>query len=577
MAKLTRADFLRESGILLAGMGLGQWPVRAEAAQRAATAPGTGAVQLRAPGVRPDLVVVNARVFTVDDAMPRAEAFAVKNGRFIAVGSSSDIRNLVAPGTEVIDAEGMTVTPGFIDLHVHPFSGGVNGITAVDLDLRSIADIKGALRQRAQRTAPDGWVQGFKYDDTKVRDGRQIRVEDLDEAVPDHPVFISHRGGHVYWLNSRALELAGITVETPDPPGGMIYRENGKLTGKIAENAVRLVRHVVPSGSTREQRQAGVKLISEQMTASGLTTVSEGGTGYDAIVAFQDAYRAGEMRFRLSMMVSDRNAQAGFKAAGIRSGFGDEHLWLGGFKFSADGSASGRTMYMSTPYVGRPDDFGILTMTPEEIMDAVADAHSHGYQIEIHANGDKAIEYVLDAYEAAQAKWPRPDPRHRIEHATLMNPTLLRRIRDLGVVPEPFTSYVHYHGDKWAEYGEERMKSMFAFRSFLDYGIQPAFGSDYVPGPFEPLMGLQSMVTRKDTSGRVWGANQKVTVAEALRIGTLNGARGLFMEDRLGSITAGKYADFVIFARDPHEVDPDSIKEIPVVRTVVQGRTVHAA
>src|SRR5690606_3402438 len=207
------------------------------------------------------------------------------------------------------------------------------------------------------------------------------------------------------------------------PPGGEIHVEDGQLTGLVAERANRLF--PVPEGSTREQRQAGIKLISEQMTASGLTTVSEGGTNYEALVAFDDALRAGEMLFRVSMMISDPAVQQGLKAAGIRSGFGDEYLRIGGWKFSADGSASGRTMYMSTPYIGRPDDYGILTMTQEELYASVEDAHRHGFQVEIHANGDRAIEFVLNAYERAQAEWPRADPRHRIEHATLVNDALL--------------------------------------------------------------------------------------------------------------------------------------------------------
>ncbi|MEX0911810.1 MAG: amidohydrolase family protein [Gemmatimonadota bacterium] len=247
-----------------------------------------------------------------------------------------------------------------------------------------------------------------------------------------------------------------------------------------------------------------------------------------------------------------------------------------GAKFSADGSASGRTMAMSTPYVGRPDDYGILTMTQQEIHDAVEDAHRNDFQVVIHANGDRAIDMVLNAYERVQRLWPRTDPRHRIEHATLINPDILRRIKELGVIPELFTTYVHYHGNKWAEYGEEKMQQMFAFRSMLDHDIPVAFGSDYVPGPFEPLMGIQSMVTRKDLNGRVWGANQRVTVEEAIRIGTINGARASFDEDKKGSIAAGKLADFVIFAEDPHDVDPDAIKHIPVVRTVVGGKTMHS-
>jgi len=229
---------------------------------------------------------------------------------------------------------------------------------------------------------------------------------------------------------------------------------------------------------------------------------------------------------------------------------------------------------MSTPYVGT-DDYGILTMTQEEIHEAVEDAHRHGFQVGIHANGDRTIEYVLNAYERVLEQWPHPDRRHRLEHCSLVNPDLLRRIKASGSIPTPFWTYAHYHGNKWVEYGPEKMEWMFAHRSFLDYGIPVAGASDYVPGPFEPMMAIQSLVTRKDTEGRVWGASQKVTVDEALRIGTLNGAFASYEEDVKGSIAPGKYADFVVLEQDPHVVDPETIKDIRVARTVVGGRTVH--
>jgi predicted amidohydrolase YtcJ len=234
-------------------------------------------------------------------------------------------------------------------------------------------------------------------------------------------------------------------------------------------------------------------------------------------------------------------------------------------------------MRMSTPYVGRPDDFGILTMTPAEIHAAVENAHRAGFQIGVHANGDVTIGYVLDAYERVQKQWPRADARHRIEHCSLVNPDLLRRIRAAGVIPTPFYTYVYYHGDKWAEYGPDKMRWMFAHRSFLDHGIPVAGASDYMPGPYEPLMALQSLVTRTDYAGRAWGPNQKVTVDEALRICTLNGAHASFEEQHKGSITPGKLADFVMLAADPHDVAPQQLKDIRIVRTVVGGRTVYLA
>jgi predicted amidohydrolase YtcJ len=562
MGKFTRSEFLRVSSAGALGLSLGTT---------------SRAQETLVDDTPPDSVVVNGRVLTMDDTVPRAEAFAVKNGRFSAIGSNDDIRNLASADTEIIDAGNRPVTPGFIDAHSHPASGGVREIVSVNLDVRSIDAIKERIRERAAQTPPGEWVLGFKYDDTKVREGRQINRKDLDEAAPNHPVYVSHRGGHVYWFNSKAAEAAGVTAETPDPPGGHIYKdENGELLGKVAERANALFTRVTPSGSTREQRRAGVKLISEMMTSSGLTSVHDASCGTDSAIAYQDAYRAGELRMRVYMMVRGSMFE-GCKTAGIYTGFGDEWLKVGGVKFGADGSASGRTMAMSTPYEGRPDDHGILTMTQEEIHEAVEDAHRHDFQVGIHANGDLAIDMVLNAYERVLEKWPRPDARHRLEHCSLVNPDLLRRIKATGSIPTPFYTYVHYHGRKWEEYGAEKMKWMFAHRSFLDYGIPVAPASDYVPGPYEPMMAIQSMVTRKDVEGRVWGGNQTVSVEDALRICTVNGAHASFEEDVKGSISPGKYADFVILGKHPAEEDPDKIKEIPIVRTVVGGKTMYLA
>ena len=567
MARVTRSEFLRDSAAVAAAAAVGLRPAAAPR-EVMAVLPSP-----RGPGVRADLVVVNARVHTMDETLPRAEAFAIHAGRFLAVGSSDEIRNLAVPGTELIDARGLTVVPGFIDTHSHP--DGVTELVNVNVDLGSIAAIEEALRKKAADTPPGFWVSGFKYDDTKLAEGRPITRRDLDEAVPDRPAVVGHRGGHTGVYNTRAFELAGVTVDTPDPPGGRFYRENGELTGKVAERARQVFGRVGRRPEiTPAIRRAGVKLISEQMTAAGLTSVHRTGMGAEALTAFRDAYDAGELRFRLYAFPSG-GLFTSLKEAGIRSGFGDDWLRIGAVKFSADGSASERTMYMSTPYVGRPDDYGILTMAQEQIDAAVEDAHRAGFQIGIHANGDRTIAMVLSAYERVLAKYPRPDARHRIEHCSLVNPELLRRIRAIGAIPTPFWTYVHYHGEKWVEYGEEKMQWMFAHRSFLDHGIRVPGASDYMPGPFEPLMALQSMVTRRDMAGRIWGANQRVSVAEALRIGTINGAYASFEERTKGSITAGKLADFVMLGEDPHDVEPDRLKHIKVMRTVVGGRTMH--
>ena len=565
MAKFSRRKFISSSSALAAaGIGL----------------PSTAALAAAAPAdtqSAPDYVVLNARVLTIDNNMPQAEAFAVKGDRFVAVGTTSDIRNLASSRTEIIDAEGMTITPGFIDAHSHPAGAGVNELVQVNADLRSVSAIAGALRARADATPQGQWIRAFKYDDTKLSEGRPINRFDIDALVPDHPVAVSHRGGHTSVYNSMALAMAGVTSETPDPPGGRFYRDsNGALTGLVAGPARSVFNSLIPSDSTREQRKDGVKLITELMTKSGLTSVHQTGASRNDMLAYQDARAEGNMRFRMYLFPRGQLFND-LVNAGVRTGMGDEVFRIGAVKFTADGSASERTMRMSTPFEGRPDDYGLLYMTEEEIHESVENAHRNDFQVAIHANGDVTIEMVLNAYQRVQELWPRKNPRHRIEHCSLVNPELLTRIKNLGVIPAPFYTYIHYHGNKWVEYGEEKMRWMFAHRSFLDYGIPVAPASDYTPGPYEPMMAIQSMVTRKDFDGRIWGPNQRITIDEALRICTMNGAYASFEEDIKGSISVGKLADFVILADDPHDADPDEIKNIEIVRTVVGGTTMYGA
>ena len=565
MRKLSRRKFIGSSSALAAaGLGL---PGQSVLAQPQA--------DLR--GAAPDYVVINARVFTSDPENPSAEAFAVKGDRFLSVGSSADIRALAGSSTEIVDAEGMFVTPGFIDAHSHPSGAGVNELVQVNADLRSASDIAAALQERAGSTPAGQWIQAFKYDDTKLSEGRPLNRDDIDALVPDHPVVVRHRGGHTSVYNSMAMGLAGVTSETQDPPGGRFYRdENGRLTGLVAGGARAVFSELIPSDSTREQRRDGVMLISELMTQAGLTSVHQTGGYRDDMIAYQDAREAGGMRFRMYLFPRGRLFDD-LVNAGVRTGMGDEVFRIGAVKFTADGSASERTMRMSAPYEGRPDDYGLLYMTEEEIFQSVENAHRNDFQVAIHANGDVTIKMVLDAYERAQTLWPRADTRHRIEHCSLVNPELLSRIRDLGVIPAPFYTYVHYHGNKWVDYGEERMRWMFAHKSFLDYGIPVAPASDYTPGPYEPLMAIQSMVTRKDFDGRIWGPNQRISIEDALKICTINGAYASFEEGIKGSITTGKLADFVILADAPQDVDPDQIKHIEIVRTVVGGKTMYGA
>ncbi|HUJ24297.1 MAG TPA: amidohydrolase [Bryobacteraceae bacterium] len=537
---------------------------------------GLAGLALQAAGrTEPELILHNAHILTMDPGEPRAQAVAIAGGRFLAVGSNDDVLGGAKASTRRVDIGGRTVVPGFIDAHTHPSYAGIRHLRWVDCDLRSILDIQGAIRERAAKTPAGEWVIGFKYDDTKTKEGRKLTREDLDSAAPHHPVFIEHRGGHTAYVNSPALRRVEITDATPDPPGGKFDRDpaNGRLTGGLRENATVPFRNVLPVSFSRDEMRQGVKLISQMMVRTGVTSVHDAEAAPEDLLAYQDAREAGELSFRVYCFIQHRFLEQ-MKAAGVRTGFGDEWIRLGAIKLVADGSISERTARLSQPYIGRPSDYGILVASEEELYEQARQAHVAGWQIGTHANGDAAIDIMLRIYERLQKEMPRRDPRYRLEHCTVVNPSLIARIRALGVIPTPFSTYVYYHGEKMREYGPERLDWMFALRSFLDAGIRPTQASDYPPGPFEPMMALRSEVTRTDSHGNVWGPHQRITVEEALRVGTINGAYASFEENQKGSITAGKLADLVVLGRDPTSVDPMSLIDIPIERTMAGGRWV---
>jgi predicted amidohydrolase YtcJ len=562
MTSLSRRKFL---GATAAAATLGLAPGKLSASVSDATGPA-------------DLIITGATLHTMDPSNPLATALAVRGQHILAVGSDDDVANLKGPNTKIIDARTKTVVPGFIDAHSHPLLA--EDAISANVNLPRISDVQAALVAQASQTPIGQWVQGTMYDDTKFEEGRPLTRQDIDEVVPDHPVMVRHRGGHTAVVNSRALNLAEITSATPDPVGGRYYREAGELTGKIAEPAAfrPFERIGVWPVMDRATRRQSVYLASQTMAASGLTSTTDSLGVIDNFIAYQDARAAGEMDFRLSFMpLFGSEVYEGLKLARMASGFGDDMLRIGAVKFLADGSASERTMSRSTPYLGTEDDYGILTATQEEIHAAVGDAVAHDFRIGVHANGDVAIDMTLNAYERVLEGWQGENPRFRIEHCSLVNESLLQRIKSAGVIPAPFYTYAYYHGNKWGDYGEAMMESMFAHRSFLDHGIPVAPASDFTPGPFEPMMAIQSMVTRKDIQGRVWGPSQRISVAEAMRICTMNGAYASFEENIKGSLTPGKLADIAILDSDPHDVDPESIVDIKVLQTILGGRTTYEA
>jgi hypothetical protein len=527
---------------------------------------------------QPELILHNGHIITIDTRQPIAEAIAIAGDRILAVGSNNDILGLASSGTKKIDLGGSTIVPGFIDAHTHPAASGRRHLRFVDCDLRSIGAIQAAIRERAVITPVGEWVQGFKYDDTKTTERRFLTREDLDEAAPRHPVYIEHRGGHTAYVNSLALTRGGLSDQSPDPAGGQLGRDpaSGRLTGRLLETASASFEKLIPAFGSydRADDRAAVKLISIMFAKAGVTSATDAyGTPGD-LRAYQDAHASGELATRINCMISAQHIDEMLEA-GVQTGLGNDWVRVGGMKQTCDGSISERTARLSQPYVGRPDDFGIIVTEEKDLYERARKAHEAGWQNGIHANGDVGIGMVLNVYERLQKELPRRDPRFRIEHCTLINDDLIRRMKALGVIPTPFSTYAYFHGEKMKEYGEERLNSMFALRSFIDAGIRPTLASDYPPGPFEPMMALQSMVTRTDIKGKTWGPRQKISVEEALRVGTLNGAYASFEEHVKGSLEPGKLADLVVLGRDPLVEGPMTLISIPVERTMVGGRWVY--
>jgi len=538
----------------------------------------------------PELVVFNARVITVDSRQPRAEAFALKNGRFLAVGSNADVRNLIQPGTPTWDAQGATIVPGFIDTHNH--AGGTTLLYEVlvgnpfEVEFVTIDSIIQKLRDRAARTPPGVWVEGYFFDDTKVKDGRKLTIHDLDQVSKDHPVAVHHRGGHTSFYNSKAFEIADVNSKTPNPPGGTFDKDStGELNGRVTDAAKSAFfkigkRQTVTAENSGlddapvdslDREIAGLVHISKMFARYGVTTVHhEGGS----LPAMQKVRANGDLKHRISYEATGKELDA-MLAAGLQTGFGDEWIRLGATsEHTVDGSFSERTMALSVNYPGT-NYSGNVTTTQDALNAWVEKVHRAGVQANCHANGDVAIDMYLTAFERAQKLFPRADARPKITHCTLINDNLVRRIKALDAVPSLFTTYAYYNSDKFGFYGEDLMRRCMAFRTLLDAGIQVAAGSDFSPGPFDPRMAIQGMVTRTGWDGKTWGANQKISLDEAIRVNTLNGAYNSHEENIKGSIAAGKLADYVVLAEDLYSIPSDRIKDVKIVRTVVGGQTVY--
>jgi hypothetical protein len=539
-------------------------------------------------GVMADFILWGGNIVTMDPRMPTAQAVAIKDGRFWKVGKDAEVRALAGGKTNTVALKGRTVAPGFIDSHQHLSQVGTD-LLQIDCSPRfckSIAQIQRVVLKEVRRKPPGEWVRGVGYDDTKIADPRPLSRWDLDEVAPAHPVFIQHVCGHWAVTNSKGLEAEGVREDTPDPKGGAYGRDpqTGKLNGILFEQAefayvfegLSPRAPIIPPFSLKD-RIRGLRMACDLHLASGITSVHDALVSAPSLETYQEAFRSGDLKLRVYMLIPYEYLPH-LRALNLKAGFGNEWLRIGGIKIIADGAIAGRTAYLSEPYVGAQEK-GILVAESEEALDeSIRQGHEAGFQVCVHANGDRAIEMTLDGFAKAIHALPHRDHRHRLEHCTVVNQEILRRIKKLKLLVLPFGSYIYHHGEKMIPYyGPERVEMMFAHRSFLDYGIPVSGSSDSPCGPYEPLLAIQSCVTRKSATGEVLGAKQRITVDEALSLYTKAAAYASFEEDLKGSIEPGKLADLVVLGEDPRRVNPDEIKDIPVEMTMVGGEVKYAS
>lgn len=534
---------------------------------------------------------LNADVVTMNADQPAAEAVAVLGGRIVAVGSDAEIGALAGPATEVVDLAGAAMTPGFYAAHDHFPMAGVLATLQVDLNsppigrIEDIQQLIAALKQRAAATPPGEWIVGRGYDDTLLAEARHPTRNDLDQVSTDHPIWIIHTSGHLGVANSRALEIAGIDRRTPQPKGGVIRMdpETGEPDGVFEESGGLVGRHI--PAFDLEQRMDATEWAVEHYLSQGVTTAVIAGGDRRRFRDLQEAGRRDLLRFRIVTMLSKSGAgRASVAEAGaFLSGFGDDFLRVGAIKSWHDGSNQGYTGYFTepyhTPFKGDPTYRGYPSRTREELVALVRELHDAGYQIAIHGNGDAAIDDILHAYEQAQNANPRPDARHRIEHCQYVREDQLDKIAELGVTPSFFVGHVFYWGDRHRDIflGPDRAAHISPLESARKRGIRFTVHDDTPVTPVDPLQLIWVAVNRTTKSGRVLGGDQRITTEQALRAVTLDAAWQNHEEDRKGSVEVGKLADFTVLAENPLKVEPERIRDVAIVRTVVAGETVWTA
>lgn len=530
-----------------------------------------------------DLIIVNAKVRTMDTHNPTAEAVAILGNRVLAIGASKEIGQLAGPNTRVIDARGRLVLPGFNDAHVHFLSGGFQ-LASVDLrDAATPQEFANRIKLFAEKVPAGSWITGGDWDHERWTGASLPTRELIDRFTPNTPVFVNRLDGHMALANTVALKLAGVTKQTPDPDGGLIVRDptTGEPTGILKDAAMSYVWKIIPASSFGE-KLAAARAVTEHAAKLGVTSVQDMSAGNDVGV-YQMLLDRGELKTRI-YAVSPLPAWERLSQTGVRAHFGSDILRIGGLKGFADGSLGSTTAFFYEPYLDAPNTRGLAgdEMFPEGAMlDRVRHADNGGLQVMIHAIGDHANDQILTIFETVMRENGARDRRFRIEHAQhLRREDIPRFGRDKVIA-----SMQPYHAiddGRWAEkrIGKERAKTTYAFRSLLDSGAMLAFGTDWSVAPLDPMLSIYAAVTRRTLDGKNpngWVPEQKISVEEAVRAYTVGSAYAEFQENVKGSLTRGKLADIVMLSGDIFSIDPREIEKVKVTLTIMDGRVVYEA
>ena len=535
-----------------------------------------------------DLLLTNARVYTVDPAQPWAEAVACRAGRVVAVGRAADLDALAGPTTRRIDCGGRLLLPGLTDAHVHTLAYAIRRRQVSLFGLTDLADVRARLAAAVAAAAPGEWLLGWGWDSNRWAEPPTAAL--LDAIAPAHPVALARMDMHTWWVNSRALAIAGVTAETPDPPAGALSRDaEGRPTGLFSEwNAIALIERHVPQPDATALAGWLAETVAEanRLGLTGLHDQRVEREGAESLRLFQALRRDGRLTLRVHANVA-ADYVAELAALGLQSGFGDDTLWLGHVKAFADGAMGSRTAAMLAPYEGEPENCGIVVTPADRLWQTLVAAGEAGFPMSVHAIGDRAVREVLDVMgewastRGATARLPMPSGMpmpQRIEHVQLCHPDDLARLAEYDIVAS--VQPVHLQSD-WRTADRVwggRARTAYAFRSLLDRGTALAFGSDAPVAPLNPLLGIHAAVTRQDEAGQPaggWVPAERLSVAEAIAGYTLGPAHLSGKADRLGSITPGKYADLVVLSDNLFEIEAAAIPKARVWLTVFDGRVVY--